>query len=59
MTVEQPVESDHEESTIESTLSLGAPVSRATPLDPVDRERAQVAESVVTLVDDTAAGEPF
>ncbi|MGQ0607648.1 MAG: hypothetical protein ACT4OQ_04190 [Chloroflexota bacterium] len=57
--IEQPVEPDAEETTIESTVSIGTAVGGATPVDPVGGEASSAVMADDGHVIATDAGEPF
>jgi hypothetical protein len=57
--VEQSVEPDVVETTVESVISLGGTASRVAPLDPVGGDPGGSAEALDAREDAAAAGEPF
>lgn len=56
---EAPIKAATDETTIETTVSLGATVGGSTPVDPAGDEPAPSADAVDDPVVDSAAGEPF
>jgi len=57
--VEQSVEPDVVETTVESVISLGGTASRVAPLDPIGGDPGGSAEAIDAREDAAAAGEPF